>query len=193
MHQNIKQMTNKSKTNTNMGCIKDRNGNISFDKEKIADRWVEYIKELHSHNRETIPQFTMATGQNILKGEVENVTYLMKNGKATGTDDLPAEALKSLDEHNIDIIITICNIIYNTGYIPTEMKQSIFVPIPKKSKTQKCNEYRTISLMSHVTKLLPKIIQVRITAKINKEVSELQSGLIWNRHERRNFQPQIHM
>ena len=30
--------------------------------------------------------------------------------------------------------------------------------------------------MSHVTKLLLKIIQVRITAKINKEVSELQSG-----------------
>ena len=30
--------------------------------------------------------------------------------------------------------------------------------------------------MSHVTKLPLKIIQVRITAKINKEVSELQSG-----------------
>ena len=30
--------------------------------------------------------------------------------------------------------------------------------------------------MSHVTKLLLKIIQVGITAKINKEVSELKSG-----------------
>ena len=30
--------------------------------------------------------------------------------------------------------------------------------------------------MSHVTKLLLKIIQGRITAKINKEVSEFQSG-----------------
>ena len=57
------------------------------------------------------------------------------------------------------------------------MKQSIFVPLSKKPKAQNCNEYRTISLMSHVTKLLLKIIQVRITAKINKEVSELQSGL----------------
>ena len=32
MHQKIKQMTNKSKTNTDMGYIKDRNGNILFDK-----------------------------------------------------------------------------------------------------------------------------------------------------------------
>ena len=38
MHHKIKQMTNKSKTNTNMGCIKDRNGNVLFDKEKIAER-----------------------------------------------------------------------------------------------------------------------------------------------------------
>ena len=76
----------------------------------------------------------------------------MKNGKATGPEDLPAEELKSLDDHNIDIITTLCNITYNTGYIPTEMKQSIFVPIPKKSKAQNCNEYRTISLMGHVTK-----------------------------------------
>ena len=81
-----------------------------------------------------MPQFTTATGQNILKEEFENVTHLMKNGKATGPDDLPAEALKSLDEHNIDIITTLCNIIYNTGYIPTEMKQSIFIPIPKNKK-----------------------------------------------------------
>ena len=123
-----------------------------------------------------MPHFTTAIGQNILKYEVENITHLMKNGKATGPDDLPAEALKSLDEHNIDIITTLCNIIYNTGYIPTEMKQSIFVPIPKKPKAQNFNEYRTISLIMHVTKLILKIIQVRITAKINKEVSELQGG-----------------
>ena len=82
MHQKIKQMTNKSKIKTNMGCIKDRNGNILSDKEKIAERWVEYIRELYDDNREPMPQFTTATGQNILKEEVENVAHLMKNGKA---------------------------------------------------------------------------------------------------------------
>ena len=175
MHQKVKQITNKSKTNTNMGCIKDRNGNILFDKEKIAERWVEYIKELYDDNRDPMPQFTTATGQNILKEEVENVIHLMKDGKATGSDDLPAETLKSLDEHNVDIT-TLCNIIYNIGYIPTEMKQSIFVPISKKPKAQNCTEYLTISLMSHLTKLLLRFIQVRIRAMINKEISELQNG-----------------
>ena len=63
-------------------------------KEKIGQRWVEYIKEQHDDKREPMPQFTTATGQNILKEEVENVMHLMKNGTATGPDDLPAEALK---------------------------------------------------------------------------------------------------
>ena len=35
-------------------------------------------------------------------------THLIKNGKAAAPDDLPVEALKSLDEHNIDIT-TLCN------------------------------------------------------------------------------------
>ena len=90
---------------------------------KIAERLVEIIKELYDGNTEPMPQFTTSTGQNILKEEVENVIHLIKNGKATGPGNLPAEALKSLDEHNIDIITTLCNIIYNTGYIPTEMKE----------------------------------------------------------------------
>ena len=39
-----------------------------------------------------------------------------------------------------------------------------------------CTEFRTISLMSHVTKLLLKIIQQRMANKIDNEVSRLQSG-----------------
>ena len=56
------------------------------------------------------------------------------------------------------------------------MEQSSFITLPKKSKAQKCTEFRTISLMSHITKLLLKIIQQRIATRIDQEISELQSG-----------------
>ena len=36
------------------------------------------------------------------------------------------EALKALDEHNIEIITSLCNIKYNSRMIPTEMKHSFF-------------------------------------------------------------------
>ena len=75
----------------------------------------------------------------------------MKVGKAMGIDEISTEGLKALVEENVDALTRFCNSIYNSGHIPTEMEKSIFIPLPKKPKTQTCTVYRTISLMSHVT------------------------------------------
>jgi len=64
---------------------------------------------------------------------------------------------------------------YSTGHIPHDLKTSVFVALPKKSKALECADYRTISLMSHMTKILLKIIQVKIKSKID-DVSQKQFG-----------------
>ena len=176
MHNKVKELASKHTKTIASGCIKDKNGNILFNQEKIAARWVEYITELYEDHREQMPKFEVTSGVSIMKDEIQKALKSMKDGKATGPDELPAEALKGLDEHNIEIITSLCNIIYNSGMIPTEMKHSVFITLPKKPKAMICTEYRTISLMSHVTKLLLKIIEQRMTNKIDKEVSRLQSG-----------------
>ena len=176
MHKKLKELTIKNNHKKSGGCIKDKNGKLLFDQEEIAARWVEYITELYDDNREEMPQFTVTSGENIMKEEVTKALKAMKNGKAPGPDELSTEALKALDEYNVDIITDLCNTIYSSGFIPVDMKQPIFVTLPKKPKAQNCTEFRTISLMSHVTKLLLKVIQQRITDKIDKEVSRLQSG-----------------
>ena len=50
------------------------------------------------------------------------------------------EALKALDEHNIEVITSLCNIIYNSGMIPTEMKHSVFYNFTQ--ETQSNDLYR---------------------------------------------------
>ena len=50
------------------------------------------------------------------------------------------------------------------------------MPIPKKPKASVCEDFRTISLMSHVTKLLLKIILNRIKIQIDNEVGKEQFG-----------------
>ena len=119
-----------------------------------------------------MPQFEITSGQSILKEEVEKTIQSMKKGKATGSDEISTEMLRALD----DEITNLCNIMYNSGIVPTDLKQSIFITLTKKSKAQSCTEYRTISLMSHITKLLLKVIEQRIVKKIDNEVSRLQSG-----------------
>ena len=123
-----------------------------------------------------MPQFEITSGQSILKEEVEKTIQSMKKGKATGSVEISTEILRALDDENTDVITNLCNIMYNSGVIPTDLKQSIYITLPKWSKAQSCTEYRTNSLMSHVTKLLLKVIEQRIVKKNDNEVSRLQSG-----------------
>ena len=123
-----------------------------------------------------MPQFENTSGQSILKEEVEKAILSMKRGKVTGSDEISTEMLRVLDDQNIDIITNLCNIIYNSGVAPTDLKQSIFITLPKRSKTQSCTEYRRISLISHITKLLLKVIEQGIVKKNDNDVSRLQSG-----------------
>ena len=176
MHKKVKDLTNRNSRKTASGYIKDKNGKLLFDQEDIAIRWAEYITELYNDDRGEMPSFEVTSGKNIMKEEVELVIKSMKEKKATGPDGLSTEALKALDDQNVDMITDLCNTIYNSGKIPTDLKHSVFVTIPKKSRAQDCSSFRTISLMSHVTKLLLKVIQRRLTDKIDQEVSRLQSG-----------------
>ena len=176
MHKKVKDLTNRNSRKTASGCIKDRNGKLLFDQEDISSRWAEYITELYNDDRGEMPSFEVTSGENIMKEEVELVIKSMKDKKAAGPDGLSTETLKALDDQNIDMITDLCNTIYNSGIIPADLKHSVFVTLPKKPKAQDCSSFRTISLMSHVTKLLLKVIQRRLTDKIDQEVSRLQSG-----------------
>ena len=94
----------------------------------------------------------------IHKADIEAAIKTMRKGKATGQDEISAEILAALDSKNLTIIAEICNDIYHTGSFPKDMRQSIFVPIPKRPNAHNCSDFRTISMMSHMTKLLLKII-----------------------------------
>ena len=63
---------------------------------------------------------------------MEKAIQSMKKGKATCSDEISTEMLRALDDQNIDVITNLCNIIYNSGVIPTDLKQSIFITLPKK-------------------------------------------------------------
>ena len=101
----------------------DKEGNLLFEEEDVANRWKEYITELYDDNRAEMPKFAMTTGYNILQEEVQKAITSLKNGKATGSDEISTEMLKALDNCNVKAITKLYNIIYNTGYIPTELEK----------------------------------------------------------------------
>lgn len=61
---------------------------------------------------------------------------------------------------------------------------SVFIPLPKKGDLTQCNNYRTIALVSHASKVLLKIILERIRSKTESEISEVQAGFRRGRETR---------
>lgn len=73
------------------------------------------------------------------------------------------------------------NDMYRTGYLPEDLKKLIYIPLPKKERAINCQDHRTISLMSHVTKILARIILKRMRNKINPEIGDEQCGFVADR------------
>jgi hypothetical protein len=76
--------------------------------------------------------------------------------------NIPAELLQALDEETKHTLYSFTNNIHTTGRIPDDFKRSIIVISPKKRKSTKCEEYRTLSILTPTYKILTKIILGRI-------------------------------
>ena len=67
---------------------------------------------------------------------------------------------------------------YIQGGFPSELNKSIFITLPKVNRATKCEKHRTISLMSHITKLVLRIVINRIRGRTLQEVSPEQCGFV---------------
>ena len=112
----------------------------------------------------------------ILELEIEQAVKQSKVGKAMGPDNISCEMLKALGQNGVGILCKLCNQINTQWVLPGEMCQSVFVPLPMKPGTLLCEEHRTISLMSHLTKVPLKVRGKRIKPKIETELNASKFG-----------------
>ena len=60
--------------------------------------------------------------------------------------------------------------------VATGWKRSVFIPIPKKGNAKECSDYHTVSLMSHASKVMFKILQAMFQQYLNWELPDVQAG-----------------
>ena len=53
---------------------------------------------------------------------------------------------------------------------------SVFIPIPKKGNAKECSNYHTIMLISPASKVILKILEVRLQQYMNLELPDTQAG-----------------
>ena len=71
---------------------------------------------------------------------------------------------------------SICQQIWKTQQWPQDWKRSVFILIPKKGNAKECSNYCTIALISHGSKVMLKILQVRLQQNVNCELPHVQAG-----------------
>ena len=82
--------------------------------------------------------------------------------KTSGGDGIPVELFQILKDDTVIVQHSICQQIWKTQQWPQDWKRSVFIPILKKVNAKECSNYHTISLISHASKVMIKILQARL-------------------------------
>ena len=96
--------------------------------------------------------------------------------KVRGGDGIPVELFQILKDDAVKVLHSICQQIWKTQQCPWDWKMSVFIPIPKKGNAKECSNYCKITLISHASKLMVKVLQARLQQYMNREFPDVQAG-----------------
>ena len=95
----------------------------------------------------------------ILECEVRWALGSITTNKASGGDGIPIELFQILKDDAVKVLHSICQQIWKTQQCPQDW--------PKKGNAKECSNYRTITLISHASKAMLKILQARLQQYVN--------------------------
>lgn len=114
----------------------DRSKMVLNEEEKIRDRWKSYFESLLNEENPKVVFEDRASNFgvtcDISRLEVKEALRIMKSGKVTRPDNIPAEVWKFLDE-GIDMW-DLMSKIYEEEQIPNEWRDSVIIPIYKEKR-----------------------------------------------------------
>ena len=94
----------------------------------------------------------------ILECEVKWALGNVAMNKVSGADGIPAELFQVLKDDAVKVLHSICQ----TQQWPHDWERSAFTPISKKGNIKECSNCCIIALISHISKVMLKILQARL-------------------------------
>ena len=88
--------------------------------------------------------------------------------KASGSNGIPVEPIQILKDDAVKVLHSVCQLIWETRQWQWGWKRSVFILILKEGNAKECSNYITISLISHTSKEMLKILQARLQQYVNQ-------------------------
>ena len=116
--------------------------------------------------------------QAVSKFEVERNLKSIKRSKATGLDDLPPGLLKDSAELIAAPLTHLVNLSLATNIFPADWKNAKIIPIYKSGTHSNLDNYRPISILPVLSKIIEKIVHRQLMSFLDKNslLSEFQFG-----------------
>ena len=175
--QNIKSVQLEETKKVESQCVRDEEGRLLRDKGRICETWVRFFRSLLNAKSDMLdpdipkrlPQHSVATALGVEPTEEEIATAMkaMASTKAVGPNGLPAELLKLGLQQDRTILLELhrlTTLIWREGKVPQQSKDAVITVLHKKGDKTECENYRGISLVSHASKVLLKVVARRLSA-----------------------------
>ena len=133
----------------------------------------------------------------ILECKVKWALGSITTNKASGGDGIPVELFQILKDDDVEVLHSICQQIWKTHQWPQDWKnvkfsfqpqrksmpmnaqnwkRSVFISISKKGNANECSNCHTIALISHISKVMLKILPARLQQYVNHELPDVPAG-----------------
>lgn len=174
------------KTNPVAPVRSDDGSELLTDMQDIKERWKEHFSRLlnqdgmaHAEAGDEVNRRPIRTDicRDITMEELSKALKTTADGKAPGTDGIPAEVLKLGGPHLREALLDLYNRCLRTGKVPQDFRDALIVTIYKKKGDRAvCGNHRGISLLAIAGKVLAKIILMRLQRISEEALPESQSG-----------------
>ncbi|KAI5098265.1 gastrula zinc finger protein XlCGF28.1-like [Silurus meridionalis] len=113
--------------------------------------------------------------------EVRKTLCRVNPRKSAGPDNIPGRVLRECAEQLADVFTDIFNISLSSNVVPTCLKTTTIVPVPKKSTVSCLNDYRPVALTPIVMKCFERLVMRHIKTQLPPSLDPMQFAYRPNR------------
>jgi hypothetical protein len=135
----------------------------------------------HPRSKNIANQFTERTPRESMvlfpptESEVSNQISRLRNNCAPGFDGINSRTLKALSSAITPIMTRLITVIFETGIFPSCLKTAVTIPIFKSGVATKVENYRPVSILSSISKIIEGILFQRLNDYFTKHTKLLFS------------------
>ena len=165
------------------GVNKDSNSYKLTKEDDIKHRWKEYFEDILNCDDPPLlipsrpnPYTRYIDMRPISNEELNNLFVKLQNKISPGEDRLSADMLNALGQLGMHAHRKLLNNVCLVEQVPSDWKRGIIVRVPKKGDLSNCANWRGMTLLTVIRKILSHIIYNRIKDAIFGVLYEEQAG-----------------